>query len=591
MEKTRKITISSYNYLLEFSAVPPVIRSEFLSLLLKRKNAASQKNIMLLRLIYEIIEKNKIHEWNPQAVCNTLGVSPDTLNRHRSRLLKKIKKFYTRWDESEKEAGLKIKYSGNRSDAEERYYSIKFDKAIKLMDKGLRIEAKNLLISIERKLVNSKVNKSYKYLTLLHIYERLIVYYALKTDKPKVLYFYKQLNKTVNETLKLDLSDKERVQIDILKNYGCYSANHFQFNKKVNPAKANYYLKKILKDAQNIESYDYVLRALYGLATMDKDINNNKRSEYYSQKGYQIALKTGNEPAKYAFLSILYIMKLENRQESISIKYEDILNFYFKLKSSNPLNTWALYLESFCAQICMLKNKPETAEFYKARINSNILSGGHIYAAYLLFYIEWEKYIAYIKDSLYINSDNILVSEKIDKTILQNADNACLNTINYNKSVKNGDFIRDIYMLQLLAVYFQEDNFDNEKAVLICGKLNRLINTKRNINHLRSFEIIKHCVKIVENSNTSAEIEKYIFPFKKLIDEFKKYPNEIDLMLYAIISSLARRIKNKEITAIVKDLYRWLEANHPEILAPALREIEERTSKVKLIDGSKQSAA
>ena len=591
MEKTRKITISSYNYLLEFSAVPNAIRTEFLSLLLKRKNAASQKNIMLLRIIYDIIEKNQIHEWDPQAVCDTLGVTPDTLNRHRSRLLKKIKKFYTGWNESEKEAGLKIKYSENKYEVNERYFRINFSKALNMMDKGLRIEAKNLFISIERKLVKSKVNENYKYITLLHLYERLIVYYALKTDKPKVLYFYKQLNKTVNETSKLDLSDKERVQIDILKNYGSYSADHFQFNKKADPAKANYYLKKVLKVAQNIDAYDYVLRALYGLATLENDLNNKKRAEYYSQKGYLTALKTGNEPAKYAFLSILYIMKLQNRQEDMSIKYEDILNFYFRLKSSNPLNTWALYLESLCAQICMLKNKPETAEFYKARLNSNILSGGHIYAAYLLFYIEWERYNAYIKQSLFFNSDNILVSGNIDKTILQNADNVCLNTINYNKSVKSGDFIRDIYMLQLLAVYFQEDNFDNEKATLICGKLNRLFNTKRNIDHLRSYEIIKYCIKIVAISNSSAEIEKYIFPFKKLIDEFKRYPNEIDLLLYAIISSLARRVKIKEITAIVKDLYHWLEAHHPEILAPALREIEERASKVKLIDGSKQSAA
>jgi hypothetical protein len=55
---------------------------------------------------------------------------------------------------------------------------------------------------------------------------------------------------------------------------------------------------------------------------------------------------------------------------------------------------------------------------------------------------------------------------------------------------------------------------------------------------------------------------------------------------YAILSSLARRLKCKEITAIVKDLYHWLETKHPEILEPVFREFKERESKIYTVTGA-----
>ncbi|MEO8514486.1 MAG: hypothetical protein ABI543_13075 [Ignavibacteria bacterium] len=79
--------------------------------------------------------------------------------------------------------------------------------------------------------------------------------------------------------------------------------------------------------------------------------------------------------------------------------------------------------------------------------------------------------------------------------------------------------------------------------------------------------------------------------FTKIIAGLKANPQDIEITDYAIISSLARRLRNKEIMGIVKDLYSWLSANHPEILAPALREIEEKKTKVYTVVGKEQTAA
>ncbi len=588
----KKITIASFNYLLEFSAIPEKTRTGYLDSLLNRKNASSQKNIQLLRMIYEIVEGNKIHQWDPDSLSKTLSVSMDTLYKHKSRLLKGLKKYYLGWKNKEKETAFNIKYLQSRYEDEERYFRINMDKALKMGEAGMRKEAKLLMLSLEKKLLNSSVDKKFKYLTLAHIYERLIVYYTIKTDKARVLYFFDRLKETAEEAAKFDLTEKEKIFLNIWLYYGSYTKDHNQFHKRYNRAKINFYLSKVYNEAVKINAHDYILRALNGLAAVEGDLRNSSKAEKYCIKGYELSSKFGNDAAKYSFVAMLNLARARQNKRPMIYKPEEIIEYYKRLKNARPLDAWASYLEHSCAIICSLEKIKGASAFYRARINSNILTGGHTYAAYLLFNLECENYYKRISASFEKNEEGFISTGKIDGSLLDYAENTCLTTLHYNRVINDMGFIWDIYQLQLVTYFFREEDFDYDKALNIIKKMEHLIRNKRKVSGLESFEMLKLGLKMLEYSdNRVLMLKRYEYKFKKQLDNFMNNPTEINDVDYAIVSSLARRLQIKEITNIVKFFYQWLQSNHPEILAPVLRELEEKNTKVYTVIGKEQSAA
>ncbi len=586
-----KITSASYNYLFEIAALPKETRTEFLNKLLKRKNACEKKNVKLLKILFDIVENDKIYEWNPESVCKAIDVNKYTLYRYKSRLLKKLKNYYTGWNEKEITIVNKVNYSGTVYDEKERDLKIRLNVAMEKYETGLRNEAKNQLLKILLKLKNNSFDKKFRLITRIQIYEKLVTYYTLINNNARAIYFLKLLNRTVISSNKLGLSLKEITKINIWHNYGNYSMERTYLQKDFNNAELENLLNETYRCALKINSKEYILKALHGLITVNIEIKNYRKAEYYSKIAYKAAEKAGNNAAKYTFTSALIISQFHQGKNYFQDNYKEILNYYFLRKNSIPLDTWSFYLEYFCAEICRIKNIPGIEELYQSKIDANILSGSRPYAASMLFYLGWEYFINCCYTSFLKSKDNWIYLDKIEKPILNKAEIMCSNILKFHNIIKNKPLIWNILFLQLLSVYFSEEDFDDEKINHIISKMERIIKIKNNKLIYKSYDILMLCVKLLDKTNTASETEKYIYPFKKLIDEFKKNPHEIDLMLYAIISSMSRRVKNNEITAIVKDLYHWLETNHPEILAPALREIEERASKVKLIDGSKQSAA
>src|SRR4030095_3436346 len=95
----KNITIASYNYLQEISAIQLETREKYLEKLQSRKNSSSQKNILLLKQIYFYIDEDRISNWNPAKICSSLKISMNALYIQKSRLLKGLREFYFNWKE------------------------------------------------------------------------------------------------------------------------------------------------------------------------------------------------------------------------------------------------------------------------------------------------------------------------------------------------------------------------------------------------------------------------------------------------------------------------------------------------------------
>ncbi|NOS84900.1 MAG: hypothetical protein HOP31_07155 [Ignavibacteria bacterium] len=587
----KKITIASFNSLLEFSAIPYETRIAYLNKLLVRKNSANQKNITLLKMLYRYADENIIYKWQPDEVSQKLGVTPAALYKLKSRLLSGLRAYYCKWNDSEHKTSARIKYTGSQLNGTEKKISIKLRLAFEMNDAGLRKEAKDKFIKIEKVLLIYKTENKFKYLNLAHIYERLMIYYHVKNDKLKLSEIFPKLQQAASSADKFGLSEVEQTQLGIWVNYISFIKDKRVFLKKYDRAGIITSLKKVYREALRIRSYDYVLRALNGLASTENDSANYPEAEIYAGKGYEISCKLGYEEAKYFFASMLYITRIPQGNNDVPIGSSDILQYYHKLKKAKPLNHWAFYLENSCGKICMLLNMKESSDFYKARANSNILMQGHPYAAYMLFEAARDDYYNSLCSS-FVVKDGWAYLDKINNALLESSENSCLITLHYNKAMNDMGFIWEVYLQLLITLYFREDSFDYERALLTINKMDRLIKNKRKVTALSTYRLLKLAVNILEHSdNPENMLLRYEYKFKKAVDFLINNPKEIDIFDYAVISSLARRLRCKEITAIVKDLYYWIDDNHPEILAPALREIEERTSKIKLIDGTKQSAA
>ena len=134
-------------FILEVAAIPFIQRYEYLNKLLERRKSGNQKNVQILKYIYECIDGSSPDNWNEQEVCRKFKISLRMLDCHKSRLLKGLREFYFNWDEIE----TKIR---NTYKAESEII-VQYELAKEQIKVGMFREAKNILIALE-KIVNLK---------------------------------------------------------------------------------------------------------------------------------------------------------------------------------------------------------------------------------------------------------------------------------------------------------------------------------------------------------------------------------------------------------------------------------------------------
>jgi hypothetical protein len=178
----------------------------------------------------------------------------------------------------------------------------------------------------------------------------------------------------------------------------------------------------------------------------------------------------------------------------------------------------------------------------------------------------------------------------VDKQHLSVIENTCRNTLTYQKELSNQGFIWAVHKFSLLSAFLNEDDIDFARAYLILKKVDWMVKKKRKLYAQNTFNILKLAFKMLEkSSDQELMLRRYEYKFRKILDHFKNNLTDYNIIDYAILSTLARRLRCRAVTQMVREFYQWLSAKHPEILAPVMREIEERKAKIYVVDGSKQT--
>jgi hypothetical protein len=345
------------------------------------------------------------------------------------------------------------------------------------------------------------------------------------------------------------------------------------------------YPENIYLAAKKSGSHAYIFKILRHLTILEITKNNFEKAIEYCIEGYSTAKLIKKETEFYTFASMLYYLKT-GTGENDKYKNDRILKFYHKIKKTHPSDTWTIYLENSLVMTYYPKKRKEIFQIFREQINSYFLHGDYSFAAYWRFILDSEN----CDDKILFHfklTNNYLLLDKINEKLIDEAENICINTLACYKELNNIGFIWEVYKLQLKAMFFREDSFDFESAILIVNKMEWLKKRRKKVSALNAFELLKLSVRMLDQrDHPKYLLDKYEHKFKKLVNSFKQFPREYNIIDYAIISSLARRLKCKEIIYIVMDLYNWLLTNHPEILEPVFREFKERESKIYTVSGA-----
>jgi hypothetical protein len=334
---------------------------------------------------------------------------------------------------------------------------------------------------------------------------------------------------------------------------------------------------------------------LHSYTALSINLNNFEEAEKKCIEGFETSSKYGRKTEQYTFAAFLHFIKSKENSTNRLKNTEGILKYYYKIKKEMPGNIWTDYLENAITSFYNTQKSDEILGILNQQINTNIMHGDIIYAIYWRFILSNERYLKEIYRGIITDySDDLDFPEMIpvENKLIDDIGKTCDNTLCYRKAIKSERFAWDIYKLQLMACFFTEKNNNFEEAAQIVKKMESIITRKQKANTYKTYSLLRVSLKMLEHSaSTKQMLDKYELKLKKIIEGFKEAPAECGTIDYAILSSLARRLRCRAVTQMVREFYHWLSSKHPEILAPVMREIEERKAKIYVVDGSKQSAA
>lgn len=576
----RHITIASFNYLYEVSAIPEKIRENYLQSLRKRKDITKQKNVKLLLFIYNHIDENKISRWNPEQICDNLGISMNALYLHKSRLLKGLREYYFNWKKIENEIEAK-------NTTEKNSIKIKLQKALKMYEIGMRKEAKNAFVNLSSKIKNTAICPGERYIIQTEIYKHICIYYCNTGNRKKLLYYYNEIYNIYLNEKELILTTKQRTISSINLNFCRFYLSYRNLNKKKHLKLSEYYLDRIYSDSKKTSDYYNLLTVIYSRSIFLLNSGNIDEAVKLCREGYIYASETGNKTQKYIFLVLMYYARTNVSSNPEMIK--QFIDHYNRIIVSEPLNEWTVQFLNILTSLYYPERRREIKEILNYHINSHILIGDHSQAVFLRYKFDSENYtdrlISYFLPES-IKDEGYLQINKIDNKLLNEIENLCINTLCYHKAVNDTGIASKIYLYQLSTLFLHNGYLDMDKGQKIARKLEWLKKNKKLMN-VNSFELLKLGFNILDPGYHSKKTTlRYRYRLLKVLDNFKNNPSEFKIMDYVILSSLAGRAKNKEITNTLRNFYSWLETNHPEILEPVFREFKERESNIYTISGA-----
>jgi hypothetical protein len=560
---------SSIEYLYYIYAIPKKIRNDYLSQLTSRKKSHIQKNVILLKIILDIVDREDFR-WNNGLVCRELGFkNVKHLYWHKSKILRDLRRMYITANTNIPEVSFNV--TGTVKDL--------FNKAEIFHQNGMTRESCALYNHILSKYKNKKKTAN-DIVNIVRIYERLLKYADLERNVNKYKRYLLRLKKNVSRYKNvLSFTKKELAYISVILLIGG-AHQKIHKNKKAYTAKAKLEFERGLELAKKhnlIYHQAFILFQLSGFGS-------NSLSEKYLTEGYLISKNNNYLLMAYAFKAKLLYLCFDRMPAQKEDKEIYSLKLIFnEAKKMSKINYWTqecffYYVKTVikykpdkfgplvkkAAKMAFLSSRITLGVYYKnltvkdfSFSNLSIMQGNNVGLIYLL-----------------IDNNELLKHEQTFKTAMRLIKKA-------HYPVYKITYYKELFYFQ----YLRGLEFDFE-VIVDCGKKISNYFRQRNSNEpeFYYFEFQKIALNMFEESKKfRAEKEimnKYLKKYSDICDELIQSNYANHGIIYLLITHVANQLGYKDLWDIVYKQWDYLKKNHPLVIKSLYKQLEKQNKKL-----------
>lgn len=581
MRELTKIKKTSYHFFANISSIPEDTRKKYLQKILRRKNAGKQKNVKLIKIIFDLIEKDKQNEWDDDKICKKLDITKNMLYWHKSILLEDLRDFYFNWKEIE----TKEFNPANFRDSD----IVSYEKAKKMYAIGMRMEAKTILLKLaavyERKINLQRKPKpdNEKLMILVDIYGYLMRYYFGCRNTIKFNLYWGKLKKSV-ELNKKNLSRKENAYAAMIYLTSQSLKTIFRTSDAANYREAINRLYAAFKHAESQKAYEN----LFFITILIDDINLRLRNENHSvvqgyiEKAYNIAVERNIEIEIITFKAILVCFRHEVLKPKAYQSYLNEINeCYQKAKKITPRSSYFTVIER--AMLRMLSHhgtEEEFLEIVKSSYHSNIIESSSFEAWWRLYAYQNLKLdrhsFTWKFHKLHNTSIDFPIIDEINIASMRKLNELATNALNDYKNIFSFYVYAGIYQTIVTAEFFTEDRGNYKRAMLFIKRIENMEKT-RPLPGKKYVELIKLGIFVIEDAvykNEEHLREKYQNQLEELLNYFLETAQGSNLIdRYSVLVRIAQQSNVKFLWELVENYYTKLKNVIPEIIEKINKEI------------------
>lgn len=568
-----------HKYLYEVAAIPKDIREQYLKKLEKRLNSYGQKNVKLLKLIYWHIEEDHKLKWNERKICSMLRISKNMLYVYKSKILRDLRKLHFNWNEIEK--------NEFESKTNEDEYTLKFLKAEKMFNLGMKRESKTFFLRLEKQITDNKKITVEQKVILLRIYSYLFLHNIVSNSLPYSAKLENLINSLIRTKYVVKRPDLKSEILIIKYNTLAYKSVS---NLKTNQAclEAVKFFELSLKQAKLIRN-QYLKHTIIAdisiwLADVYLDLGDYQNAKKIIQTGIELCQKNNLNEELVMLKTLILWIKLRAGEDVIKVNIINEIENYYKdagyFKNNATLRCKFL---NRCASIASMgADINKISYFFYEYISAAIISNGVNSILRALYFIKFILYFNKIKAFTLKKSSKqkkyftvTHINERYQKRLCNTIDELLTN---FNK-INSIYFRHDFYCFMLETEFWKGINSDFEKAKYILKQIHWISSTRgKLLNHNPLIiEILSTGISMMEDfkyMNKERFLNKYEQSFKTLSLELLNNSTEDALSTYFIFSFIAEKIGYSELMRIAEELYFKLENKYPDNFNSLLNKIE-----------------
>lgn len=575
-----KIKPVNLKFLYEFAAIPLSVRKEFMERLMtcrktgkKRKNAHLRKNVRLLEIIYFHIAENTMLEWDENKICASLEISKDMLYCHKSWLLKGLRAYYFKWDESNDP-----KYTQNIFQ--------NFERAEKQMRIGMRREAKCVFLNILNILSKRKRKSREELFLMFNSLKHLCDFYKSNRNYRKFIESYKSIE-ALAEKLLVQYPDKR--SIIMMSIYICRAYRTNFHGKKTQAALESIEcLKLAYEEAAKTNDIGETLQILCNLSGLLTAMNNKEQCVKFIEKGLNFARKNNLKLESIFFETLVDLNNLEPDNVNYNGIIEEIKSRHdFIRRIDEPSYFWYQRIMFALASLSTQLGSSLTSGILYEFTSKEIIFDGYDSSLRILYFMKFDHYLEKIK-TLKLQKDpttgkEIIVCKKTNAQFLRKQETSIFELIVNARKIQDAPFKRELYMYMLITDFWKGKNCSYEYSQHIMRQIDWIHKTSPQLKEVNKeiLDISITGISLIYDSVYLSEktlLKKYEIKFVRIIKNILTLPPSKALSFYCQLSFIAENSGNDIFKGLAIKAYNKLEHKYSDFFDNEKNKIRSRTS-------------